>query len=47
VNTDSETHIDERIMPMSNAPRVSCTGTDAGMADKGQERVDSNKKDNK
>jgi hypothetical protein len=32
---------------MSNAPRVSCTGIDAGMADESQERVDSNKNENK
>jgi hypothetical protein len=32
---------------MSNAPRVSCTGIDAGMADKSQERVDSKKREYK
>ena len=31
--------MDERIVPMNNAPRVLFTGTDAGMATKSQERV--------
>ncbi len=36
--TDSETHIDERTVPMNNAPRVLCIGINAGMANKSQER---------
>ena len=31
--TDGETHIDERTVPMNNAPRVLCKGINAGMAD--------------
>ena len=31
---------------MSNAPVVLCTGIDAGMADRSQEGVDGNKKEN-
>ena len=34
----SETHMDERIVPTNNAPRVLFTGIDAGMATKSQER---------
>ncbi len=37
--TNGETHIDERTVPMNNAPRVLCTGINAGMADKSQERM--------
>ncbi len=40
--TDSETHIDEKTVPMNNAPRVLCTGINAGIADKSQERENKN-----
>ncbi len=44
---DSETHIDERTAPMNNAPRVLCTGINAGMADKSQERENKNRQQRK
>ena len=39
---DSETHMDERMVPMNNAPRVLCIGINAGMGDKSQERENKN-----
>jgi len=45
--TDSETHIDERTVPMNNAPRVLCTGVSAGMADKSQERENKDRQERK
>jgi hypothetical protein len=48
--TDSEAYIDERIVPMNNAPRVLSRGINAGMAEKDlnkerEYRVDRNEED--